>query len=1119
MERSFLAVALAAALAVLGGTGRAIDVDGTVNPDLKTVVDGLVTAPGTDLAITISKTPPSEVVSTPTPNDQGYYYFISKEYNSLTITGNAKNPYQVGFTPGTADDVRVFGFTGANTLTMSNFDISGGHVERASGLADGGGTGGSAIMVQNDANPFSGATFTNLKIHDNSTLITQSSANGNMAAGAVIINGTDSGGLPRGTVIFSKVELSGNTATMDNGVITDTSSNASGGGARLQNLANLRYEDGVVRNNQSILAYGDHAVGGGLDIEADGASSAAISRTTFEGNRAEITGSITGGAGNAMGGAVYFYNGNAADGSSVSVGGSTFTRNVAAAVNSTAKGGAVHFEGNVTGTVSSNAFSGNSATSTTGAALGGAVSVNNFLFTPSGDAVAVSFAGNTFSGNAAKGGEAGGGALYSASRVGMAGDTLTGNTANATSSDASGGALHLAADGNVLSNVTISGNSAYTTNSSAYAMGGGIYLAQGENTIRDSNITGNRVKAGTANGKGGGIFVDTAAAGGAVLNLTASSGSSMTISGNRANGAPSGIYIGDRAGGSGSLSDATLNIDARGLFQLLDPINVEVGANSFLMNKTGGGRFDWDGVNTFNAASANINLAGGTIVLQDGFTAKGVNNATRTMTYAVDVAADTTVNFNLSRSASLAMFDFSDIEDIDATLSVAGARTFLGTDPGRQILSIASTDYLVASGLDPAMAAEQARNLAASGDVNYVFARNGNIYANADFVSPYDLAGDNARNVSGIIQNLAKATNVNGDYLYTLDQVAAMRNNPWSVTPELYMNSGNMMITAVDTIANSAVEYGLVQMRRADSRLVPAYSGSSSECGYGNYVVGCEPEAGYRVWAGYIGDFNSLDSTSAFDGYSVDRHGFLIGVNYDFGEAASIGVYGGYSYGDISAELASSTIESDNGHFGALARVSPSETVNIYFDAGYHFSTNDMIRKLDHYNASGSYDQTLTTIGLGVEYVTCLGDYDIIPYARARFTHLYQSTLNESGLTANHVDSYNKNAFNTRLGVEASRDFDFASCVVTPSVNLAWRREYGNRSFDSAAQFIGAPVYGQYRLSSAKIDRDSLDLGAALRVGLEMGSYRYAGVNLGYNFNISRKSDTHTVYAGFEMGF
>lgn len=145
-----------------------------------------------------------------------------------------------------------------------------------------------------------------------------------------------------------------------------------------------------------------------------------------------------------------------------------------------------------------------------------------------------------------------------------------GKTADEAAAEAYGGAVYFTDGGSILSS-TFSSNSAIATggtaqggtayayaNADAYAFGGGAFFNNG-GTVKDSVFFNNSVtatapgrvvqngvaRAPEAEAKGGAMFVNTnGVRGDPILTLTATANGRTVISGNTANGAPSGIHFG-----------------------------------------------------------------------------------------------------------------------------------------------------------------------------------------------------------------------------------------------------------------------------------------------------------------------------------------------------------------------------------------------------------------------------------------------------------------------------------------------------------------------------------------------------------------------------------------------
>lgn len=1009
------------------------------------------------------------------------------------------------------------------TIAIDNFDVS---------LPNGQGTGGPAIrVVSSPGTPIGQVTVSGSKIHHNSTTISKLSSLGHGAYGAVYLDGSAT---YSGSAVFTNTEISDNMATMASGSTADVNSWAAGGGGYLNNVGNLVYDGGQLLRNSAILGNGSRAVGGGLAMETNYGASATIRNSNFQGNEARILDTNTTHMASALGGGAYFNNTSTA-GTSVAIESSTFTGNRAtdemgygSSYIGVAAGGGVYFDGSTQGVVSGSTFNGNLATSANGAAMGGAIAVNS---TAAGGVLTLR--DNAFEGNQANTAwePAAGGAVYSNSTVVSQNNTFTKNKAISEYSYAQGGALHLEATGNEIRDTTFTGNEALTNGYSRAAQGGALYMAQGTTTITDSDFTGNVVKnsANAIESYGGAIFVNTNVNGSAnsILNLNAVN-KDVRIEGNLANNRASGIYFGSAAGRN--WASAVFNVDAAAdrTVYLLDPVTVNLdNYSNFTMNKTGSGTLEWGGVNTFVATDGHsvINLESGTIAFGDDFTARGLDagNIYRSA-MAVNIGKDADMTFNLNRAAGMALFDFAGLQNTgNRSFSVQSGAT-ITAELGRTIKSYRDVNYLIATGLNESDLALAIANLEAGGIIEKIDRdKFGNLVANVNYVSPYEYAGENARVASNAVESLINAKDkITGEYILDEMQAEAIAKNPWAVTPELYADHVFIMADGVDTVSNLAVNYGLIQPHR-DMLSVTSSGMYSTDDAYGNMDAYCV-ENSYRIWMGYVGDFRHRESSSQHNGYKTERNGAILGINKDFGVTGSIGIYGGYTRMEAKARKNDSRNEANNAHFGALARLSPLSSApefSIMADAGYHFSNNTMRRNIQKgmYHASSEFDQDAFTAGLALEYAIEAGKYRITPQVKARYTYINQEDLTEYGMTATHMQGFNESAFNTRIGFEASRDFDFCSGMITPVVNLAWRREYGNTGFASDAHYLAAPTPINFQVSSSNVDKDSADIGMALRTVFNSNGSTSFGLNAGYNLNISGHTDTHSFYAGIEIGF
>jgi hypothetical protein len=282
-------------------------------------------------------------------------------------------------------------------------------------------------------------------------------------------------------------------------------------------------------------------------------SSARLSNVKFTSNAASGTGGGGSASASAYGGAIY-----SAAATTLTTSGCSFTTNsatVSGAVASEASGGAVDAQN--TYSSSADKFTSNAARATGGstpavyggaiAALGVTTLTHDIVSNNSASSVHSAYGGGlygsangsavtstTFNANSATGTAIGeGGGIYNNFPMTLQASILSGNVASMA-----GGGMYENGGGDVISNVTISGNT--VTASQSYGGGGGIYIWS-STTLVNATIAGNVVTVSGPYSGGGGIYNDSG------LSMTGSAISGNVVKGSAANSGGGGMYSYDDA--------------------------------------------------------------------------------------------------------------------------------------------------------------------------------------------------------------------------------------------------------------------------------------------------------------------------------------------------------------------------------------------------------------------------------------------------------------------------------------------------------------------------------------------------------------------------------------------
>ncbi len=1038
-------------------------------------------------------------------------------------------------------------FFGGYNSTGSTLDIIGSTFENntvtASGTNNSALGGGASILLNNVATTISDTAFTG-------NGVVSQNGGGHAYGGAVSARAETAAFLQKG----NSLAIAASSFT-DNRAVAATS--ARGGAVELSGGRGHAITTTAFSGNTAEGA--DEAFGGALSFAALAGSDNSIVNSTFEGNTVTSSGS-------ARGGAIHHVSGNL----SIQGTGHNTYRNNAAVANAagSASGGAIASDSTDDLLVSTELFENNRATAdrANGSASGGGVFKNN------GD---ITLSGNTFRNNQASGSHARGGAVDIASGAtsgaGLVGNVFQGNSAEGVHSARGGAIAYAGADDLVITGGVFADNRASASGDGSSAYGGAIFRQGGNVHITDADITGNTVSGGTA--LGAGIFMatdaDAASPGsGVALTLTATIGT-MTVANDTAGGPASraagpvgaGIYFGTTQTGAATREDGVFTIAAaRGsVLNLEDSVGVVLNSGkSFTQTRDGDGQVRLGGANYIvmdDMSSAVIEFKGnGETVLSGSYSQSFSGNGDAT----VHIEKDHQVTISVPREpgAGSALFDFTNsgtadgdrnfIIGTDASDTARIGLTAVGED-GDFLVKSSSQDIVLVKGLDEEQILYIRDHFVSDpgslfdGDLSGMQAVQGAdgvwyLEANVVHHSPFEKSFGSSPAMDAIdgYVNDWSGFNESGNGAAKFE---AMYRNPRAIVPEAFVDQGRVMLDAVDVVAGTTLRRGVgmggsvtgfgTSFSGEDSR--NGGSGDGDDAGGGiasETAVGMLPAfpqlGGWRVWGGYVGSFQDRKPEDGANGYKVDRHGFVAGFSRDVGAVGCVGVYGGFTSGDVRSKSIDGSVDQTTGHLGVIGRLNPLPVLQpglaVFADVGYHFADNDMERRFGGFSAKGSFDQTAFSASLGAEYAFDWNGVAIVPAAELRYFHLDQDDMTEAGVTATRADGFSRSWLTQRVGAEASYQIRTAGGAFRPLLRLAWRHDYGAKRFTTNAAFVGPDDPILFPVTSSGNNRDSLDITAGFRSSHLLYGYR-VGVDVKYTVNMGRKATVQSVQAGVNLAF
>ena len=227
------------------------------------------------------------------------------------------------------------------------------------------------------------------------------------------------------------------------------------------------------------------------------------------------------------------------------------------------------------------------------------------------------------------------------------------------------------------------------------------------------------------------------------------------------------------------------------------------------------------------------------------------------------------------------------------------------------------------------------------------------------------------------------------------------------------------------------------------------------------------------------------------EAYDVKSHGFVLGSDTELNNGLVVG--GAYSFINTESNTQNSNTEADY-HMATVYAAQALGQVLLDGQAYYAWGDNDSRRNI---GTTASYDSSLYGARVGAGYQLDLGNAArLIPTLSLEASRLSVDGYTESGLGALKVDSQDYNRLELGLSTELSKDYQFSSATVTPSVNLGAFHDFEGKVQSSTVSFAAAPAE-TFNVSGTKPEKTRYVAG----VGLDIVSNEVLTVSAEYNSN------------------
>jgi len=271
-------------------------------------------------------------------------------------------------------------------------------------------------------------------------------------------------------------------------------------------------------------------------------------------------------------------------------------------------------------------------------------------------------------------------------------------------------------------------------------------------------------------------------------------------------------------------------------------------------------------------------------------------------------------------------------------------------------------------------------------------------------------------------------------------------------------------------------------------------------------------------WGVFIaGSAESMDigNDGNASGFDLETGGITLGIDYRPNDHTAIGLFQQYTNSD--ADLTNDgSVDMDGMKFGLYG--------TIHNDAGFYM--NGLV-------ATGASDYDTKRLGLGGYargdtngwdldamisggYTRKVGALNFGPLASLLYSRQQIDKFTEQGsMLPLVIEDQSEDSLVSRIGIEASYEWQFGEVFVTPSVSLAWQHEFLRDAYDIESRLAAADQNG-FTVSGPEIGRDSLDLRASLGVQWNKDFSTY----ISYRCEVGRTNyEIHSISLGLHHQF
>lgn len=215
------------------------------------------------------------------------------------------------------------------------------------------------------------------------------------------------------------------------------------------------------------------------------------------------------------------------------------------------------------------------------------------------------------------------------------------------------------------------------------------------------------------------------------------------------------------------------------------------------------------------------------------------------------------------------------------------------------------------------------------------------------------------------------------------------------------------------------------------------------------------------------------------------------------------GIAAGYSYGNADNLTPSHIYAKDEveNYLVSLYGKFQKEKFYTSWDVGGGYFTNKTKFRAENVNAQGKYHSKAWFANAAAGYNLAGNGSTFAPYIGAEFTYLQADAYSEKGPGARHFDKASWDIFETPIGIKIAQDFEFDSFFLTPTADIAYIYNFGDRDINTFAS-LAADRGNRWKVASHADKRGTVKFAASLKFNFKE---TLLSIHLGYS--IDHRSD------------